>query len=87
MSDGTRALFLRSDGPEDTVTSLWMSWFDDAGQHHETLIADPRVLLGSNADSENVPAENAPVGSVRVKAAPASSAIRWTRRVHAWCSR
>ena len=57
IGDGTRALFLRSDGPEDTVTSLWMSWFDDAGQHHETLIADPRVLLGSNADSENVPAE------------------------------
>ena len=43
IGDGTRALFLRSDGPEDTVTSLWMSWFDDAGQHHETLIADPRV--------------------------------------------
>ena len=57
IGDGTRALFLRSDGPEDTVTSLWMSWFDAAGEHHETLIADPRVLLGDGADSEDVPAE------------------------------
>jgi len=57
IGDGTCALFLRSDGPEDTVTSLWMSWFDAAGEHHETLIADPRVLLGAGADSEDVPAE------------------------------
>lgn len=57
IGDGSRALFLRSDGPEDTVTSLWMSWFDAAGEHHETLIADPRVLLGGGADSEDVPAE------------------------------
>ncbi|MBW3094396.1 prolyl oligopeptidase family serine peptidase [Bifidobacterium sp. 64T4] len=57
IGDGSRALFLRSDGPEDTVTSLWMSWFDTEDEHHETLIADPRVLLGDDADSENVPAE------------------------------
>ena len=57
IGDGSRALFLRSDGPEDTVTSLWMSWFDADGGHHETLIADPRVLLGDGADSEDVPAE------------------------------
>lgn len=57
VGDGTRALFLRSDGSEDTVTSLWMSWFSADGEHHETLVADPRVLLGAGADSEDVPAE------------------------------
>ena len=27
VGDGSRALFLRSDGPEDLVTALWLSWF------------------------------------------------------------
>ncbi|PJM74340.1 peptidase [Bifidobacterium primatium] len=53
LDDGSRALFLRSRGPEDDVTCLWMSWFDGAGRHHETLLADPRALLaagnGANA--------------------------------------
>ena len=56
LGDGERALFLRSDGPEDLVTSLWLSWFDSAGTHHETKLADPRELL-ADADNEDVPAE------------------------------
>ncbi|NMN00846.1 cytochrome C [Bifidobacterium sp. DSM 109958] len=56
IGDGTRALFLRSDGPEDLVTSLWLSWFDASGAHRETLLADPRELL-ADADNEHVPAE------------------------------
>ena len=57
VGDGSRALFLRSDGPEDLVTALWLSWFDESGEHHETKLADPRELLGATADSEDVPAE------------------------------
>ena len=57
IGDGSRALFLRSDGPEDLVTALWLSWFDDSSEHHETKLTDPRELLGATADSENVPAE------------------------------
>lgn len=57
IGDGSAALFLRSDGPEDLVTALWLSWFDAAGEHHETKLADPRELLGATADSEDVPAE------------------------------
>ncbi|WP_163197837.1 S9 family peptidase [Bifidobacterium platyrrhinorum] len=57
IGDGSLALFLRSDGPEDLVTALWLSWFDEAGGHHETKLADPRDLLGDHADSEDVPAE------------------------------
>ena len=61
IGDGSRALFLRSDGPEDLVTSLWMSWFGEPdahgrARHVETKLADPRELL-SDADSEDVPAE------------------------------
>ncbi|MEK0307306.1 S9 family peptidase [Bifidobacterium favimelis] len=56
VGDGSRALFLRSDGPEDLVTSLWLSSFDDQGRHHEVLLADPRTLL-ADADEEEVPAE------------------------------
>lgn len=73
MGDGSRALFLRSDGPEDLVTALWLSWFDESGEHHETKLADPRELLGATADSEDVPARRRPAASVRAKAAPASS--------------
>ena len=57
VGDGSRALFLRSDGPQDLVTALWLSWFDESGEHHETKLADPRELLGATADSEDVPAE------------------------------
>ena len=52
LGDGARMLFLRSDGAEDTVTSLWMGTADG----EETLIADPRALL-TDADAEDVPAE------------------------------
>ena len=56
IGDGSRALFLRSDGPEDTVTALWLSTFDvDCGTHDEVLLADPRKLL-PDADAEEVPA-------------------------------
>lgn len=57
ITDGSRALFLRSNGPEDLVTALWLSWFDADGEHHETKLADPRELLGGKADSEDAPAE------------------------------
>ena len=33
IGDGSRALFLRSDGPEDLVTSLWMNWFCEPDAH------------------------------------------------------
>ena len=56
IADGSRVLFLRSDGPEDTVTSLWMSAIDENGHASETLLADPRTLL-ADADAEDVPAE------------------------------
>ncbi|MCH9277033.1 prolyl oligopeptidase family serine peptidase [Bifidobacterium amazonense] len=60
IGDGSRALFLRSDGPEDLVTALWLSVIgkDAAGKetHREILLADPRALL-ADADSEDVPAE------------------------------
>ena len=56
IGDGSRALFLRSDGPEDTVTSLWMSVIDEDGNIGEIPLADPRVLL-ADADAEDVPAE------------------------------
>lgn len=63
IGDGRRALFLRSDGPEDRVTALWMSVLDanggadaDADPHREVLLADPRELL-ADADNEDVPAE------------------------------
>ena len=39
------------------MTALWLSWFDESGEHHETKLADPRELLGATADSEDVPAE------------------------------
>lgn len=56
IADGSRALFLRSDGSEDTVTSLWMSVIDENGNASEVLLADPRTLL-ADADAEDVPAE------------------------------
>ena len=56
IADGSRALFLRSDGSEDTVTSLWMSVIDENGHASEMLLADPRTLL-ADADAEDVPAE------------------------------
>ena len=55
VGDGSRAVFLRSDGPEDLVTGLWLSVFDQEGRHHEVLLADPRALL-DDADQEQVPA-------------------------------
>ena len=56
IADGSRALLLRSDGSEDTVTSLWMSVIDENGNASEMLLADPRTLL-ADADAEDVPAE------------------------------
>ena len=55
VGDGSRAVFLRSDGPEDLVTGLWLSVFDQEGRHHEVILADPRALL-EDADQEQVPA-------------------------------
>ena len=45
IGDGTFAVFLRSSGAEDTQTALWASWFDANGEHYETLLADPHVLM------------------------------------------
>nr|WP_169713125.1 prolyl oligopeptidase family serine peptidase [Bifidobacterium hapali] len=69
IGDGTRALFLRSDGPEDLVTSLWLSVIEPSDEtatssastsaaftHSEIKLADPRELL-ADADAEDVPAE------------------------------
>lgn len=56
IADGSRVLFLRSEGPEDTVNSLWMSVIDDDGTNTEVLLADPRELL-DDAEDENIPEE------------------------------
>ncbi|WEV64980.1 alpha/beta fold hydrolase [Bifidobacterium sp. ESL0732] len=56
IGDGSKALFLRSDGAEDLVTSLWISVIGGDGSHREVLLADPRELL-ADADNEDVPAE------------------------------
>lgn len=53
VGDGSRALFLRSDGPEDLVTALWMSVVTGNGGHREMLLADPRGLL-PDPDGERV---------------------------------
>ena len=56
LGDGSRMLFLRSDGPEDLVTALWMQIMDPTGDAREVLVADPRTLL-TDADNEDVPQE------------------------------
>lgn len=57
VGDGSRALFLRSDGPDDLVTALWMSvWAADGSDHREVPLADPRELL-ADADNEDVSEE------------------------------
>ncbi|MCH4160243.1 MAG: alpha/beta fold hydrolase [Bifidobacterium sp.] len=56
IGDGSRALFLRSDGPEDLNTSLWLSVFDNQGNHEERVVADPRALLIGD-QREEIPAE------------------------------
>ncbi|MEV0154364.1 prolyl oligopeptidase family serine peptidase [Micromonospora sp. NPDC050686] len=45
--DGSRVVFLRSGGPEDTVEALWLL---DVGSGEERLVADPAALLGADAD-------------------------------------
>jgi dipeptidyl-peptidase-4 len=45
--DGSRVTFLRSSGPEDPVDALWLF---DTTTGEERLVADPRVLLDSDAD-------------------------------------
>ena len=47
IGDGSQALFLRSQGPEDPVNCLWLSTVDESGDHHELLLADPHALLAS----------------------------------------
>ena len=44
--DGTRVAFLRSAGPEDAVTSLWVL---DVAAGTERQVADPRALLADDA--------------------------------------
>ena len=56
IGDGTRALFLRSDGPEDLVTALWLSVLSPDDDRREVLLADPRQLL-ADADNEEVSEE------------------------------
>ncbi|MFC4106867.1 S9 family peptidase [Micromonospora zhanjiangensis] len=53
-ADGSRVLFLRSQGPEDPADSLWC--YDVAGDT-ERLIADPAVLLGPHGDAAPPAAE------------------------------
>lgn len=56
FADGSRMLFLRSSGDQDTVASLWMATIDRYGDNKpaETLVADPRTLIDGN---EEVPPE------------------------------
>lgn len=56
VGDGSRALFLRSEGPEDLVGALWMSVIDADGSQREVLLADPREVL-ADVDNEDVPDE------------------------------
>jgi dipeptidyl-peptidase-4 len=49
--DGARVAFLRSAGPEDPVTALWVL---DLGGGDERIVIDPRSLLN---DVEDLPAE------------------------------
>ena len=50
--DGSRVAFLRSTGPEDAVTSLWVL---DVASGEEHVVADPRVLLAG--DPTDLPPE------------------------------
>ncbi|MET0901883.1 MAG: prolyl oligopeptidase family serine peptidase [Acidimicrobiales bacterium] len=43
--DGSRVAFLRSTGPEDALTSLWVL---DVASGEEHVVADPRVLLAGD---------------------------------------
>ncbi len=52
-SDGRKVVFLRSDAGDDPVNRLWVL---DVESGHETLIADPTVMLGAN-DADNLPPE------------------------------
>jgi dipeptidyl-peptidase-4 len=52
-ADGKHVLFLRSDSGSDSVNKLWSL---DVESGHETLIADPMVMLGA-ADAEDLPPE------------------------------
>ena len=45
--DGTRVAFLRSGGPEDPVTALWVL---DLPEGEERCVADPRTLLEGGLD-------------------------------------
>ena len=49
-ADGKHVLFLRSDSGSDSVNKLWSL---DVESGHETLIADPMVMLGA-ADAEDL---------------------------------
>jgi dipeptidyl-peptidase-4 len=54
-SDGSRVVFLRSDGPEATADALWVL---DVGTASERLVADPAALLaGGGRAAEDLPAE------------------------------
>jgi dipeptidyl-peptidase-4 len=44
-ADGSRVAFLRSPGPEDPMTCLWVL---DVKEATERLVADPRTLLGED---------------------------------------
>jgi dipeptidyl-peptidase-4 len=52
-ADGKHVLFLRSDSGSDSVNKLWSL---DVESGHETLVADPMVMLGA-ADAEDLPPE------------------------------
>jgi dipeptidyl-peptidase-4 len=46
-ADGTQVAFLRSSGPEDPVTALWVMSLPDGA---ERCVADPRTLLAGGGD-------------------------------------
>ena len=51
--DGHKVVFLRSNAGDDPVNRLWLL---DVESGHETLVADPHVMLGAD-DAEDLPPE------------------------------
>jgi len=51
--DGRKVVFLRSNAGDDPVNRLWLL---DVESGHETLVADPHVMLGAD-DAEDLPPE------------------------------
>jgi len=51
--DGRKVVYLRSNAGDDPVNRLWLL---DVESGHETMVADPHVMLGAD-DAEELPPE------------------------------